>query len=57
LYGGPIHLMRAIFETMVSHGYPPHFAYGKDIRSLRSVVDVMDQVGIKAYFSERSSRT
>jgi ketol-acid reductoisomerase len=49
--------MRAIFETMVSHGYPPHFAYGKDIRSLRSVVDVMDQVGIKAYFSERSSRT
>jgi ketol-acid reductoisomerase len=22
LYGGTMHLMRAVFETMVSHGYP-----------------------------------
>jgi ketol-acid reductoisomerase len=57
LYGGTIHLMRAVFETMVAHGYPPHFAYAKAIRSLRSVVDVMDQVGIEGYISTRSSRT
>jgi ketol-acid reductoisomerase len=57
LYGGTIHLMRAVFETMVAHGYPPHFAYAKAIRSLRSVVDVMDQVGIEGYISARSSRT
>lgn len=57
LYGGTIHLMRAVFETMVAHGYPPHFAYAKAIRSLRSVVDVMDKVGIEGYISARSSRT
>ena len=57
LYGGTIHLMRAVFETMVKHGYPPHFAYAKAIRSLRSVMDVMDQIGIEAYISTRSSRT
>ncbi len=57
LYGGTIHLMRAVFEAMVAHGYPPHFAYAKAIRSLRSVMDVMDQVGIEGYISERSSRT
>jgi ketol-acid reductoisomerase len=57
LYGGAIHLMRATFETMVAHGYPPHFAYAKAIRSLRSVVDVMDEIGIEAYLSERGSRT
>lgn len=57
LYGGAIHLMRATFETMVAHGYPAHFAYAKAIRSLRSVVDVMDKVGIEGYISELSSRT
>jgi ketol-acid reductoisomerase len=57
LYGGTIALMRAVFDTMVSHGYPAHFAYAKSIRSLRSVIDVMDEIGIEAYISERSSRT
>jgi ketol-acid reductoisomerase len=57
LYGGTIHLMKAVFEVMVANGYPPYFAYAKAIRSLRSVVDVMDTIGIEAYISERSSRT
>ncbi len=57
LYGGTIHLMKAVFDTMVDHGYPPYFAYAKAIRSLRTVVDVMDEIGIEAYISERSSRT
>jgi ketol-acid reductoisomerase len=57
LVGGTIALMRATYETMVEHGYPPHFAYAKAIRSLRSVIDVMDEVGIEAYISTRSSRT
>ena len=57
LYGGAIALMRAVFEVMVEHGYPPYFAYAKSIRSLRSVIDVMDEIGIEEYISERSSRT
>ena len=57
LYGGTIALMRAVFEVMVEHGYPPFFAYAKAIRSLRSVVDVMDEVGIEEYISRRSSCT
>jgi ketol-acid reductoisomerase len=57
LYGGTIALMRAVFEVMVEHGYPPYFAYAKSIRSLRSVIDVMDEVGIEEYISRRSSRT
>ncbi len=57
LYGGTIHLMKAVFDTMVNNGYPPHFAYAKAIRSLRTVVDVMDEIGIEPYISERSSRT
>jgi ketol-acid reductoisomerase len=57
LYGGTIHLMKATFDTMVENGYPPYFAYAKAIRSLRTVVDVMDEIGIEAYISERSSRT
>lgn len=57
LYGGAIHLMKATFNTMVENGYPPYFAYAKAIRSLRTVVDVMDEIGIEAYISERSSRT
>jgi ketol-acid reductoisomerase len=57
LYGGTIALMRAVFEVMVEHGYPSHFAYAKSIRSLRSVVDVMDEIGIEEYISTRSSRT
>jgi ketol-acid reductoisomerase len=57
LYGGTIALMRATFEVMVENGYPPRFAYAKAIRSLRSVVDVMDELGIEEYISRRSSRT
>lgn len=57
LYGGVIHLMKATFDTMVAGGYPPHFAYEKAIRSLRTVVDVMDDIGIEEYISRRSSRT
>jgi len=57
LYGGTIHLMRAIFDTMVDNGYNPYFAYAKAIRSLRSVVDLMDQIGIEDYITNHSSRT
>jgi len=57
LYGGTIHLMKAVFETMVKNGYNPYFAYAKAIRSLRSVVDVMDETGIEEYISKLSSRT
>jgi len=57
LYGGTIALMRAVFEVMTDNGYAPHFAYAKAIRSLRTVVDVMDEQGIEAYISTRSSRT
>ncbi|MEM1097400.1 MAG: ketol-acid reductoisomerase [Planctomycetota bacterium] len=57
LYGGTIALMRACFNTMVEGGYPPSFAYAKAIRSLRSVIDVMDEIGIEAYLSGGCSRT
>lgn len=57
LYGGTIHLMKAVFNTMVDNGYPPHFAYAKAIRSLRTVIDVIDEIGIEDYISKRSSRT
>ena len=57
LYGGVIHLMRLCFQTMVDNGYPPSFAYAKSIRSLRSVIDVMDEHGIEDYLTGRSSRT
>lgn len=57
LYGGVIHLMKLCFQTMVLNGYPPSFAYAKSIRSLRSVIDVMDEHGIEDYISTRSSRT
>ena len=57
LYGGVIRLMRLTYQIMVDNGYPPSFAYAKAIRSLRSVVDVMDEVGIEEYISKRSSRT
>lgn len=57
LYGGTIALMRATFETLVENGCAPHFAYAKAIRSLRSVLDVMDEVGIESYISSKSSRT
>jgi len=57
LYGGAIQLMRLTYQIMVEHGYPPSFAYAKAIRSLRSVIDVMDEVGIEEYISRRSSRT
>src|SRR6478736_2471891 len=44
-------------ETVGDNGYPKSFAYAKAIRSLRSVIDVMDEVGIEEYISHRSSRT
>ncbi len=57
LYGGAIHLMKMCFKVMVENGYSPSFAYAKAIRSLRSVIDVMDEVGIEEYVSRRCSRT
>jgi len=57
LYGGAIHLMRLCFQVMVEHGYPPSFAYAKAVRSLRSVLDVMDEHGIESYLTSRCSRT
>jgi ketol-acid reductoisomerase len=57
LYGGTIHLMRLCFQVMVEHGYSPSFAYAKAVRSLRSVLDVMDEGGIEPYLTTRSSRT
>lgn len=57
LYGGTIHLMRACYQNMVDNGYPPAFAYAKAIRSIRSVIDDMDEVGIEEYLTRRASRT
>jgi ketol-acid reductoisomerase len=57
LYGGAIALMRACFNTMVEGGYSPSFAYAKAIRSLRSVIDLMDENGIEDYLTGRCSRT
>lgn len=57
LYGGTIALMRSVFEVMVENGYPAYFAYAKAIRSLRTVVDVIDEIGIEEYISSKSSRT
>lgn len=57
LYGGTIRLMKLCFEVMVENGYPASFAYAKAIRSLRSVIDVMDEHGIEDYLTHRSSRT
>jgi ketol-acid reductoisomerase len=57
LYGGAIHLMKLCFQIMVENGYPPSFAYAKAIRSLRCVIDVMDDSGIEDYLTSRCSRT
>ncbi len=57
LYGGAIQLMRLCYQTMVDNGYPPSFAYAKAIRSLRSVIDVMDEKGIEEYLTKGCSRT
>ncbi len=57
LYGGAIQLMRLCFQVMVEHGYSPSFAYAKAVRSLRSVLDVMDENGIESYLTGRCSRT
>jgi ketol-acid reductoisomerase len=57
LYGGAIALMRACFNVMVENGYPPSFAYAKAVRSIRSVIDVMDEHGIEDYLTSRCSRT
>ena len=57
LYGGAIQLMRLCFQVMTENGYPPSFAYAKAVRSLRSVLDVMDENGIENYLTTRCSRT
>ncbi len=57
LYGGAIQLMRTCFQVMVDNGYSPSFAYAKAVRSLRSVLDVMDENGIESYLTGRCSRT
>src|SRR5260221_4924933 len=57
LYGGAIHLMRACFNVMVENGYSASFAYAKAIRSLRSVIDVMDEKGIEEYLTKGCSPT
>jgi ketol-acid reductoisomerase len=57
LYGGAIQLMKLCFRVMVENGYPPSFAYAKAIRSLRCVIDVMDENGIEDYLTNRCSRT
>jgi ketol-acid reductoisomerase len=57
LYGGAIQLMRLCYQVMVDNGYPPSFAYAKAIRSLRCVIDVMDENGIEDYLTNRCSRT
>jgi ketol-acid reductoisomerase len=57
LYGGVIALMRACFNVMVENGYPPSFAYAKAVRSIRSVIDVMDEGGIERYLTKGCSRT
>ena len=49
--------MKACFNVMVENGYPPSFAYAKAIRSIRSVIDVMDEIGIEEYVSRGCSRT
>ncbi len=57
LYGGTIYLMRKVYQTMVDNGYPPFFAYAKAVRSIRSIVDDIDEVGIEEYLTRRASRT
>ncbi|WP_027183749.1 ketol-acid reductoisomerase [Desulfovibrio inopinatus] len=57
LYGGTIHLMRTIYNIMIKNGYPRSFAYAKAIRSIRSIIDDIDAVGIEAYLTSRASRT
>jgi ketol-acid reductoisomerase len=57
LYGGAIQLMRLCYQVMVENGYSPSFAYAKAVRSLRSVLDVMDENGIENYLTARCSRT
>ena len=57
LYGGTIQLIRSVYETMVENGYPKSFSYAKAIRSIRSVIDDIDEVGIEEYLTKRASRT
>lgn len=57
LYGGTIHLMREVYQLMADAGYPKSFAYAKAIRSIRSVIDDIDAVGIETYLSTHCSRT
>ncbi|WP_263081524.1 ketol-acid reductoisomerase [Endozoicomonas sp. Mp262] len=57
LYGGTIELMRTVYQTMVDNGYPKYFAYAKAVRSIRSIIDDIDEVGIEEYLTCRASRT
>lgn len=57
LYGGTIHLMREIYQIMADAGYPKSFAYAKAIRSIRSIIDDIDEVGIETYLTKHCSRT
>ena len=57
LYGGAIQLMRSIYKVMTDNGYPASFAYAKAVRSIRSIIDDIDEVGIEEYLTRRASRT
>ena len=57
LYGGTIQLMRSIYKVMTDNGYPASFAYAKAVRSIRSIIDDIDEVGVEEYLTRRASRT
>ncbi|MEH0018092.1 MAG: ketol-acid reductoisomerase [Desulfobacter sp.] len=57
LYGGTIALMRNMYEIMVDAGYPRSFVYAKAIRSICSIINDIDDVGIESYLTSRASRT
>ena len=57
LYGGAIQLMRSIYKVMTDNGYPASFAYAKAVRSIRSIIDDIDEVGVEEYLTRRASRT
>ena len=49
--------MRSIFKVMTNNGYPASFAYAKAVRSIRSIIDDIDEVGVEEYLTRRASRT
>ena len=42
---------------MTDNGYPASFAYAKAVRSIRSIIDDIDEVGVEEYLTRRASRT